>query len=743
MPKNAAAANASRHKAQFRGHAPATRPWTEAVSLYQAGRLNEARAACQALLGSKPIDGDALHKLGLVAFHSGGLEDASRLIERAIELKPDVAAYRFDLGSVHLHLGQFNAAIDAYREAVRLDPKHAAAHNYLGGALQSRGRLDEAVVYLQKAIALQPDYAEAHYNLANTLKDLGKPEDAVVSYRKAVSARPDYAEAHYNLGNTLKAQGKQDEAIACYRNVLSLEPGFVEAHINLGFALQHQRRLDEAMACYRNALTHDPGNARAHYNLGIVLSDQGKPEEAMACLHKALALEPDYAEAYNGIGGALLALARPDQAVVSYHKALALKPDFAEAHCNLGTALEVLGKLDAAADHHHIALSLKPDFAEAHIGLAAIFMDRGQFEEAQDALLKALDVHKELPVAWAMLIGIRKMTLGDEGLLNTALRLALKPTLSDKEKCTLQFAIGKYYDDTRQYDLAFSAYQQANALQRRIGGRFDRAKLSRLIDTLIATYSADFLNQQHEGASQSQRPVLIVGMPRSGTSLTEQIIASHPKAFGAGELPFWEALASSNPAAALFGKVDAAFIARVAAEYEQLLQQYSTEATRVVDKMPINFFSLGLVHAIFPQARIVHMQRNPVDTCLSIYFQHLNVANFYGTDLDDLGFFYREYARLMRHWRTVLPGKCLLEVPYEALTEDQAEWSRRIIEFINLDWDERCLDFHKTERKVGTSSNWQVKQKIYQSSRERWRHYESHLGPLLDALGEENPYRKI
>jgi hypothetical protein len=187
------------------------------------------------------------------------------------------------------------------------------------------------------------------------------------------------------------------------------------------------------------------------------------------------------------------------------------------------------------------------------------------------------------------------------------------------------------------------------------------------------------------------------------------------------------------------GRYEPELVAGIAAAYEQLFQQYSSEATRVVDKMPGNFIWLGLISAIFPQARIIHSQRNSVDTCLSIYFQNFGPSSSYGTDLDDLAFYYREYARLMRHWRAVLPSDRFLEVPYEALIDDQVAWSQRIIEFVGLDWDERCLDFHKTERKVGTASNWQVRQKIYSTSKARWRNYESHIGPLLaNELNAEN-----
>jgi hypothetical protein len=235
------------------------------------------------------------------------------------------------------------------------------------------------------------------------------------------------------------------------------------------------------------------------------------------------------------------------------------------------------------------------------------------------------------------------------------------------------------------------------------------------------------------------RPVFIVGMLRSGTSLAEQILASHPAVFGAGELTFWGAASAANIAGAAAVNASAidisdAALVRLGEDYLRLLHGLSADALRVVDKLPTNFLFLGLIHAALPHARIIHMRRNPIDTCLSIYFQHFEAANTYVNDLEDLAHYYREYRRLMRHWRTVLPAGVMLEVPYEGLVLDLPVWSRRLLDFIELPWDPRCLDFHQTARTVVTASRWQVRQKISTSSVERWRHYEKYIGPLKSLL---------
>jgi tetratricopeptide (TPR) repeat protein len=435
------------------------------------------------------------------------------------------------------------------------------------------------------------------------------------------------------------------------------------------------------------------------------------------------------------MGNTFQELGKLDDAVSSYQKAISLNPNYVEAHNNLGHTLQKQGRLEEAITSFQRALALKPDITEARINLATIYTDLGRFDSAESVLSRVLEFEPEHPGAWAAKTGLRKMTSEDGQWLETALKLAADPNLTSEEMIAMQFAIGKYYDDTGQYDLAFPAFRQANVLRRQAAGEFNRAEFSRLIDALITIYNVAFMQRQTEEPNPSKLPTFIVGMPRSGTSLAEQIIASHPSAFGAGELNFL--LERLDHAALLSESHDMDFIRGIAASYEEHLRRYSAEAIRIVDKMPSNFLRLGLIHAMFPQARIIHIMRNPIDTCLSIYFQNFLSSHAYATDLDDLAFYYCEYDRLMHHWRKVLPTDRFLEVPYESLIDNQAEWSRRIIEFIGLEWDERCLDFHETERKVGTSSNWQVRQKIYHSSKARWRNYEKHLGPLLSLVRDK------
>jgi hypothetical protein len=266
---------------------------------------------------------------------------------------------------------------------------------------------------------------------------------------------------------------------------------------------------------------------------------------------------------------------------------------------------------------------------------------------------------------------------------------------------------------------------------------YARAEHHAFVDDLIKAYTAETIASIGAGASDSMLPVLVVGMPRSGTSLAEQIIASHPAAYGAGELLFWTDAVRQHEATIRRGLIDLPARAELAKNYLSLLRSHAPGAERVVDKAPANLEFLGVIHSVFPKARIIYMSRDPIDTALSCYFQQFSSALSFTLDLGDLAHYSREFHRIMQHWRSVFPAGSILEVPYEQLVADQEAWTRRIVEFLGLEWDERCLNFHQTQRPVATASTWQVRQKIYQSSVARWRSYSKFIGPLreLEDLG--------
>ncbi|MEP6546475.1 MAG: sulfotransferase [Gammaproteobacteria bacterium] len=546
------------------------------------------------------------------------------------------------------------------------------------------------------------------------------------------------AAAHLNSGNASARRGHLEEARASYVRALASWPDFAEAHQNLGTAFGQLGRFEDAAASCRRALAINPELPEAHNSLGSALLRLARLDDAMASFQRAIAISPDFAEARVNLANAMRSIGRLDDAAAAYRRALQDQPGLVSAHIELATTLRLQGRTIECEASCHRALDIDADSAAALLVVADLRADTGDFAAAEALFKRVVAVDPNLVEGWVGLARLRQMSTADEEWLTAAQRLAGQGLLPQREM-PLRYAIGKYFDDIRDFEQAFFSYRRANQLAKQCGPVHDRAQLTRNIDWIIRCHDRAWLSRERSAANPSARPVFIVGMLRSGTSLAEQILASHPAVFGAGELTYWgagaaAAIVSAAAAGAQEADIGEPALAALGEGYLELLRGLSAGAERVTDKFSANFLLLGLIHAALPHARFIHMQRNPIDTCLSIYFQHFEAANTYANDLEDLAHYYREYRRLMRHWRGVLPAAALLEVPYEGLVRDLPAWSRTLLNFIELPWDARCLDFHETARTVVTASRWQVRQKIGSASVERWRHYAKFIGPLLTLL---------
>jgi tetratricopeptide (TPR) repeat protein len=499
----------------------------------------------------------------------------------------------------------------------------------------------------------------------------------------------------------------------------------------LGVSLKMQHK--DALPALQKATELLPNDAEAHSNLGIALLDAGRIDDAMASYRRALQIRPDLAEVRHSLGNVLRGLGRLDEAATSYHQAIEIKPDYADAHYSLGVVLRLQGRTAEAEASCRRALEINPNLAAAVSALAEAHADRGEFSEAEALFKRATSMQPNLTEAWVGIARLRKMTRDDAPWLAEAQRIAGQP-LRPREAISLHYAIGKYFDDVQDFEQAFSHYRRANELTKPNTARYDRQRMTQDIGQLIHVLDREWVNQARTHGVASARPVLVVGMQRSGTTLAEQILASHPQAVGAGELRFWNTASAPVRSAARRSEAIGEILGKLSSDYLRLLQDLSADALRVIDKMPGNFLHLGMIHAALPNARIIHMRRNPLDTCLSIYFQDFDATFSYANDLDDLAHYYSEYVRVMAHWRAILPEDAILDVPYEGLVEDQEAWSRKMLEFVGLPWDPQCLDFERTSRSVVTASKWQVRQKISKSSVARWRNYEGHVGALLNLL---------
>jgi tetratricopeptide (TPR) repeat protein len=722
--------------------------------------LETIAASPPAMLDSREID-------ALVALvHQDRLSDAEHKARGLLTRHPNAGILWKILGVTLLRQGK--DALQVLRRTAELMPQDAEAHGNLGAALHDQERWADALASLRRALAIKLDDVESLVDAANAMKALGRAREAVPLYLRALRLRPRLVEAQNNLGNAFLELGQYHDAAGCFRLALEVKPDGAQIHCNLGNALRQLGLLDEAVASSRRAIALDPTLSVAHNNLGLILAALGQREAAVASYRQALLLNPSYVEALNNLGNVLRDLGLRREAVLQYARAIELEPGRAESHCNLGIVLSEFRPIDEAVAHYAQALALQPEYAPAHLSLgkalrlqgravdaelscqAALAIDpnyvealsllgelradRGQFSAAEELFQRAIAINPDFPFAFSSIATHRKMT-SDNGAWLKGAEALLAKRLPLGHEISLRYALGKYFDDIRQYDEAFSNYRQANELTKRYGSNYHKAKLTGRFDEIISRFDAAFMRRCQAPASASELPVFIIGMPRSGTSLTEQILASHPAVFGAGEVTFWDAAFIAYKKAGLESNAagtpaGANLMPGMAGDYLERLTSLSGGALRVVDKMPANFLYAGLIHAALPQARIIHMQRHPIDTCLSIYFQNFFDVGPYANDLDNLAHYYSEYIRVTNHWRAVLPSTTLLEIPYEALIEDQEGWTRRMLDFIGLPWDPQCLDFHQTDRVVITASKWQVRQKIHTASAGRWRNYEKFVGPL-------------
>jgi tetratricopeptide (TPR) repeat protein len=514
---------------------------------------------------------------------------------------------------------------------------------------------------------------------------------------------PDRAKAEqlFNRGNKLIDQGAYVEAATLYEKAVELDSSHAAAINNLGSALLHLSRYDDAERYFREAIATKPDFSDPYSNLGNLLRQKGYLSESEALLRRALKLRP------NNL----------------------------DARVNLGLTLVFQGRTRDARACFAKALKTQPRNLHALFGMGQIAMVEGRFEEAETTYRRVAELNPKMTDAWAALATTRKMTNADGDWLKSAEEMA-KSVIRPLEEARLRFAMGKYCDDVRDFAQAFQNFKRGNELLKTAAEDYDRKARSHLIDESIRVYSRDAISKIGAAGSSSAKPVFVVGMPRSGTSLAEQIIASHPAAYGAGELDFWAARSAKDGGQTQSLLGDPAR-SKVAEEYLRTLEGFSASASRVIDKAPVNSDFLGLIYSVFPNACVIYMQRDPIDTCLSCYFQQFltGMGMNFTFDLSDLVHYYREHQRIMAHWRAVLPPGFILDVPYAELVADQETWSRKLLDFVGLEWDPRVLEFHTNERQVTTASAWQVRQKVYKSSVARWQNYEKFIGPLK-ALGK-------
>ena len=569
----------------------------------------------------------------------------------------------------------------------------------------SKGQKKEAINELD---ALIKDYplAPLLFNVSGSFyKSNNQLDVAVTKFKKALSLAPNYAEVHYNLGVTLRELGLIEEAIRSYKNALSIKNEYPNAHYNLGNALAVIKKYDDAIRHFELAVVFNPKFAKAYYNLGLANKSIENNFEAGLNFDKALAIKPDYAEAANDRGVIFQNAGDIENAIKYYQKSLAINPNVPKFHNNMGIAKKYLNKIDDAIKSFEDALSVNPNYARAYYNLSGFKQynfSKDQFSSMQSILIS--------------------------------------DSISLYDLISINFALARAYECLGNQDKFLRYLHEGNRLRKK--------ELNYSIDTSHKIFSKIYevfsllpnpKNKSLQNITPIKRPIFILGMPRSGTSLVEQIISNHEKVYGTGEHDTFRKIYNRITRNILFNEKDKDILSEenltlIREKYFDSLVHLSTSANIITDKTPENFQYIGLIFSIFPNAKIIHLKRDPRAICWSIYKSNWAGKGYkFSYNLDDLVKFYSLYSKLMDFWHTKFPGK-IYDICYEDLTSNQEEGTKKLLEYCELDWDGNCLNFHKNKRAVKTTSSLQVREKMYQGSSKAWKKYEAHIQPLVDGL---------
>ena len=734
MSNNKAAAARQRRKTN-----PAERPGAPAPQ--PVNDVNEAIE--RARRGKVNVSPEKAIEIAGKLFGEGKFGEAERICRQIIAARPQNADAHNILGVSLNAGGRGDEAIEVLRHALELAPRAASIYANLGEVLRQHGQAKEAAEVLERALEFDAKNAQVLNNLGITFFDRGRPKQAVDYYRRAIEARPDMAEAHNNLGNALRLVKDQDGAIQAYQDALVHRERYPEAYNNLGTLLQQQGRIEEAEHALRKAINQNPTYIEPYDNLANIYVAEQKDTEALRILGEALKFAPDHAPTLLITARIQLRRTALPQAEQATRRVLALEPENGEALTVLGQILHETDRYEEALEVLERAVAANPKSPEALNFYGVALKSVGRLDEARDFILKALKGNPRMFGAYANLNDLVDFSAGEgEELFNQMDKIFNSAANPEAVHfLPLHFAYAKALDDRGQPEKALDHYIT--------GGRMKRAQLDykeqetfEFFDKIREAFPKEIFENRSFPGLDDERPVFIVGMPRSGSTLVEQILSSHPDVYGAGEVKYLSValgkLRDRFPSLPKYpemaGKITPAQMDIAAKGYLQALTKSSGDAKRVTDKLLTNYFFAGLLNLFYPKAKIIHTRRDPVDTCLSGFTKLFKDDMPHSYDLSELGRYYGKYRELMEHWEQVLPEGFMTTVVYEDVVADTEKEARRLIEFLGLPWDDSCVDFHKSDRPVKTASVAQVRKPIYKTSVKRWKKYGDGLQPLIDAI---------
>lgn len=638
-----------------------------------------------------------------------------------------------------INTGQLVDAVAACRAAVAANNDDVTMVALLGATLLKTGERREAEEQLRHAIALAPAFAKPHEDLGFLLVESGRMKEAVDVLETATRLDPNAELAFMSLGRAFAATGRGAQADRAFEAAFELNP----ERKRLAFAAEHQKhgRLDEAEREYRELLGKNPDHVDALRLLASIVSTRHRLDEAEMLLRRAIELAPDYTLARVDLARVLHEQYRYADALAEYDRVIAAEPQRPKGYYLKAASLAPVGETEQALAMYRKALELRPTHVGAWLGTGHTLKTLGDQAEAVNAYRECIRLRPDNGEPWWSLANLKTYRFSDDDIATMASTIDGKQDIEASSRVNFLFALAKACEDKGDFEAAWRYYRDGNQAQRAME-HYDAVQTETTNDEIIEVFDREFM-QQHDGEGcREASPIFIVGLPRSGSTLLEQILASHSQVEGTSELPYIGRVATSlnrNPAEGInypyaMRELQASHLEALGKAYlERANAHRMTDRPRFIDKMPNNFPSAGFIHTILPHAKIIDARRYPLDSTLSCYRQLFAKGQSFVYDLQDIGDYFLEYQRLMDHWHTVMPGR-LLTVQYEDMVTDQETQVRRLLEFCELPWEDACMDFHKTRRAVRTASSEQVRQPVYTSSVHHWRNYEPWLDELIDVL---------
>ena len=628
--------------------------------------------------------------------------------------------------------GKFSQIIAEEKKLKKYYQQSPKISNLLGVINLLHNQFEDSVKYFEKAVILSPNSFVYHNNLGLAYYNNSNFEDSINSFREALRIKPNFSDAYANLGVSLKKINNYTEAIRCFKTAIKINPNNTGFYIGLGEIYYLEKKIEKAIENFKRAIKIKQDCAEAYYNLGVIFHNKGRFNTSILNYNKAIKLKPNYPEAYYNLGNLLKEMGKYQESEKNYEKAIAFKPEFPEAYNNLGIILNKQLRTEEAKNNFMKATILNPDYAEAYNNLGTSLIELGKFEPAIASLNKSITLKPNLAQAHRHLSYMRKYDTKKDKHFLKMLELYQDKSISRENLCHINFGLAKACEDLGNFKEAYKHYREGNALAKKhlkydLGEDKEMFRLIKKSHPYISQNSLDSNDLEKDII-----PIFIFGMPRSGTTLVEQIISSHPHVTGAGELPFvhecGELLINNS------FQINKESLKKFRKNYLKKIKTFSKGNLFITDKMPHNFLYLGLVVAALPEAKLVHVKRDPRAVCWSNYKQYFESKYLgYSYDLDNTISYYRFYEDLMNFWRIKL-SKNFYNLNYEQLTINQEDETRNLIDYLDLVWDAKCLSPHKNFRSVTTSSNIQVRKKIYQNSSEQWKKYASFLNCKLDDL---------